>query len=101
MVKMANYYNITGMMNSTDLYGVTKSLNDNSGGIFAIFFMLISFIIVIMMMRQYEFKTGCLAGLGLVFMEGIGFWALGMSPIDYAFVPLGLIVLNVIWVMWE
>lgn len=97
---MADYYNINGMMNSTSMFGVTESINSASGGIFSIVFFIISALVILFLMRGYEFKIQLLSALGFIFIESILFWGLGFIPMSWVVMILGFIVMNTIWVMW-
>jgi hypothetical protein len=97
---MADYYDLSGMKNTTSMFGVTDSINTASGGIFSILFMLISFVVVLYLLRAYEFKVQLISALGFVFAESILLWGLGFIPLAYIFTVLGFVVICAIWVMW-
>lgn len=98
---MVDYYNMTGFQNQTNYPDIIIGINNASNGLFGIFLLFISALIVMIMLRNYPFSIQVLSGCGLALMEAIVMYATGVVT-DSA-VPLAclaLVVLATIWVIW-
>lgn len=90
-------YNVTKLVNGTSIVEVTQGINDASGGIFAPFLLLIMFIILMIVFKNYETRSALLtAGVIMSFMASI-MAVMDLVGWNIVIIPVAIVFVSLMW----
>lgn len=94
-------YNLTFMDNATSLTQIVQGVNTESDGLLFGIILLVLFVIMLMVFREYPFKTVLLgAGSLISLLAGIMF-GMGVISVTILVIPLIILAFAVVLKLWE
>lgn len=98
---MTDVYNLSGFANGTSMLNLSTTVNTATDGLLALFIMFVSAIVVMIMLKNSDFKAQAYSGLGIAMIEGVIFYAIGWMSVDYLVMIFAVIVLFTLWILWD